>query len=374
MKDKNYNKFKRRLINENFLDNRAPDKIYSLSREHIELTLGIRLPLLLETVDYKTEQRIFRQQYLFEQFMQSLRNAASQVVGQTKQSVTGAVNQAGQKASNVITAVKTATPTGVYQAAKGAVQNVVQGQLQKVKDAAGIFRALGLIFQYPTLVKEFGQTVSGQVTQLITPINNFLGQVIQYLKTKTEKVWEYIKSTFNRASTGLTNIIAKFRGLQGWTKAICGLGLLISFKWVWDKASDKIKNLLPLFQKADDMKKDIQKKIKEELNSLAKDIIGKIFGQAALAALSSFTGPIATFLNGISKFVGGIQFIVDTIVPVTNKFIEKYNQIIGKNHPAVAPSVRAADLQQTTTQKAGQAVGRFFGIREQKMLLADILF
>lgn len=378
MKHETYSQFKRRIVNESLVENVDINKFYGLSREHIELTLGIRVPFLLETIDRRTEERILREQYLFEQFMQSLRNAAAQA----GQAVRGAATQARQNVSNAVTAVKTATPAGVYQAAKGAVQNVVQDKLQKVKDAAGIFKALGLIFQYPTLVKEFGESVSKEITKHVSPVQDFMSQAIKWLKDKTEKAWEFVKNVFNKAYDGITNILSKFRGLQGWQKATLGIGLLIVGKWAWGEASSKMEELKKSFTEksigvsAESVSKDILKNLTE----LAKNVIEKIFGQAAIAALSSFAGPIGPFVTGLSKIIGNMGFIIETISPVTNNFVEKYNQITKPQNPNVTYA-RAAELGQSTTQKAGQAIGKTagairqaVGLQEHRVLITDILY
>jgi phage-related protein len=375
MKHETYSQFKRRIINESLIENVDINKFYGLSREHIELTLGIRVPFLLETIDRRTEERILREQYLFEQFMQSLRNAAAQA----GQAVRGAATQAKQNVSNAVTAVKTATPAGVYQAAKGAVQNVVQDKLQKVKDAAGIFKALGLIFQYPTLVKEFGQSVSKEISRYIQPVQDFMGKAINWLKEKTEKAWEFVKNVFNKAYDGITNILSKFRGLQGWQKATLGIGLLIVGKWAWDQASSKIEELKKSFEEKSIgvSAESVSKAILKNLTELAKNVIEKIFGQAAIAALSSFAGPIGPFVTALSKIVGNMGFIIETLSPVTNSFIDRYNQITNPN----ITYARAAELGQSTTQKAGQAIGKAVGtvrqavgLQERRVLISNILY
>lgn len=179
MRQETYRQFKRRITKETLLESFDSNKIYGLSREHIELVLGIRLPFLLESIVYKTEEHILREQYLYEQFMQSVRAAA----GQAKQAVVGAATTAAT-----------------------AVKGAVAAQLQKVKDAAGIFQALGLIFQNPTLVQEFGSEVSQHVATYINPIAEFMGKAIKWLKAKTEKIWEYIKGVFNKAYEGISGI------------------------------------------------------------------------------------------------------------------------------------------------------------------------
>jgi len=73
-------------------------------------------------------------------------------------------------------------------------------------------------------------------------------------------------------------------------------------------------------------------------------------------------------------------FIIETISPVTNSFVEKYNQITKPQNPNVTYA-RAAELGQSTTQKAGQAIGKTagairqaVGLQEHRVLITDILY
>lgn len=207
--------------------------------------------------------------------------------------------------------------------------------------------------------------------------------------------------------------------MKGWTKATLGVGLLLLGKFVWDKVADKIKDLGDKLKEtastalkvggdavekatsvvknaaeADDDKKEkaksaikdagkevlsgVAKEVFDKLTSIAKETFEKVLGQAAIAAVSAFAGPIGPFITGISKIVGNMGFIVETISPITNSFISKYNQIAA----APAAPALAEQLGQVITQKNGvttqggtqRVVKQAVGLREQRILLTNILY
>lgn len=215
LNNKKYISYKNNIIFESIISTPDRDRFYGLSREHIELTLGIKIPLLLESIDFRLEDKILREQYLFEAWYNSLATAAG-----------SAASAAGTGIQAAGSAVAGAA-RGVATAAKGAVTNAAGAVIDKVKDTAGIFKSLGLIIQYPTLVTELGQSLSAEVTKFLNPILDFLGKVVTWRKTKIQKIFEYVKSAFNGAYNTLTNLLQKFRALKGWQKVALGAGLAI---------------------------------------------------------------------------------------------------------------------------------------------------
>ena len=395
-----YASYKNNLIFESIISTPDRNSFYGLSREHIELTLGIKIPLLLESIDFKLEDKILREQYLFEQWAQSLRTAAG--------AIGGAAKAAG---SAVAGAAK-----GVATAATGAVTNAVGAVIGKVKDTAGIFKALGLIIQWPTLVTELGQSVSQEVNKFLSPIQDFLGKVITWCRDKTQKIFAYVKSAFNGAHNTITGLLQKFRALSGWQKVALGAGLSILGAWVWNKIGPKVEALKKKIESAIEAAKgakdvaevardtvgaartggaraaakagavsvvnkviggemdEVKEKAKEgltelgkqllpELQELAKSVITKLGGAATLATLSAFTGPIGPFLLSVAGIAGNANLIVTTLAPITNSFIDKYNMLMG-NNPNMGISARGASLGPSTTPtfvRAADAVGRGAG-------------
>jgi len=415
MNNKNYTSYKNNLIFESLISKPIKNSFYGLSREHIELILGIKIPMLLESIDFKLEDKILREQYLFEAWVQSLKTAAGTAAGAVKGAVVG-----------------TAT------AAATAVKDVAKSVLGKVQDTAGILKALGLIIQYPTLVKELGQSLSAQVTKYLNPSLSFLGTAIKWLKDKKQKVLASIRSSFNGAHNTITGLLQKFRALSGWQKVALGAGLAILGAWVWNKIGPKVEALKKKIEsaigeknieaakdtkgaaefakdttgnaaaaartggaraaagagtasiankvlgagidKAKEELTELGKQLLPELLELAKSVITKLGGAATLATLSAFTGPIGPFLLSVAGIVGNANLIVTTLAPITNGFIEKYNQLMGKN-PHMGISDRGASLGQSTTQKAAGAIGRaagavrgVVGLKEQKVLLSNLLY
>jgi len=393
-----YASYKNNLIFESIISTPDRDRFYGLSREHIELTLGIKIPLLLESIDFKLEDKILREQYLFEQWAQSLRTAA------------GAIGGAAKAAGSAVTGAA----KGVATAATGAATNAVGAVIGKVKDTAGIFKALGLIIQYPTLVTELGQSVSQEVNKFLSPIQDFLGKVITWCRDKTQKIFAYVKSAFNGAHNTITGLLQKFRALSGWQKVALGAGLSILGTWVWNKIGPKVEALKKKIESAigektieaakvakdaagaartggaraavgagvasiankslGDGMDEVKEKAKEgltelgkqlipELQELAKSVITKLGGAATLATLSAFTGPIGPFLLSVAGIVGNANLIVTTLAPITNSFIDKYNMLMG-NNPHMGISARGASLGPSTTPtfvRAADAIGRGAG-------------
>lgn len=418
-----YVSYKNNLIFESIISTPDRDRFYGLSREHIELTLGIKIPLLLESIDFKLEDKILREQYLFEQWAQSLRTAA------------GAIGGAAKAAGSAVTGAA----KGVATAATGAVTNAVRAVIGKVKDTAGIFKALGLIIQYPTLVTELGQSVSQQANKFLSPVQDFLGKVITWCRDKTQKIFAYVKSAFNGAHNTITGLLQKFRALSGWQKVALGAGLSILGAWVWNKIGPKVEALKKKIESAigektieaaegakdaagaaagaartggaraaakagaasvaasvvnkviGDEMDEVKEKAKEgltelgkqllpELQELAKSVITKLGGAATLATLSAFTGPIGPFLLSVAGIAGNANLIVTTLAPITNSFIDKYNMLMG-NNPHMGISARGASLGPSTTQKAAAGIGAAagavrsaVGLEEHRVLLRDIIY
>ena len=139
-----------------------------------------------------------------------------------------------------------------------------------------------------------------------------------------------------------------------------------------------------------------------ELKALAKTVMIKLGLPTTLAALSSFGGPIGPFLVGVGTLIGKANLVVTTLAPITNKFIDKYNAIIGKNQPAGTRQSsterrRGVELAAMTSQtptfdKAAAGIGAAagavrsraaagigavrsaVGLEEHSVLLRDIIY
>ena len=67
---KEFKEFKRRIIAESLV---APkNTLFGLSRDHIEIILGIPMPMLMESVDIKLQKRVLCEQFLYEQFLKNI--------------------------------------------------------------------------------------------------------------------------------------------------------------------------------------------------------------------------------------------------------------------------------------------------------------
>lgn len=426
--DRDYVSYKNNLIFESLISVPDRNSFYGLSREHIELTLAIKVPMLLESIDLRLEDKILREQYLFEAWYNSLATAAGAAGGAVK-------NAAGVAGGALV------------GAAKGAVKGVT-GALGKVRDAAGIFKSLTLIIRYPTLVKELGDSLSSYVRTFFKPVLVLLDLVIKWVKSAVNKLLVVIKTTFTAAYNTIQNLLTRFSSLAGWQKVALGAGLAILGSWVSSIVGPHIETLTGKLTKAigevaskvaGGIKKvagaavdatvaavapeegkvggkkgavksgaasfvdadesgltELGQQILPELQALAKTVMIKLGLPTTLAALSAFGGPIGPFLIGVGTVVVKANLIVTTLAPITNKFIDKYNAIIGKNQPAgMGPSARAATLgpSQTPTFDAaaariGAAAGAVrsraaagigavrsaVGLEEHSVLLSDLLY
>ena len=231
--DRGYGLYKNNLIFESLISVPDRNRFYGLSREHIELTLAIKVPMLLESIDFRLEDKILREQYLFEAWYNSLATAA------------------GSAASAVGTGIQ-AAGRAVAGAARGAARMAVGAVIGKVKDAAGIFKALGLIFQYPTLVNELGQSLSLEIDKFLTPMLEFFNKVITWCGVVVNKIKDFLKSAFTKAYDMFTNLLNKFRGLKGWQQVALGLGALVLAGTAWQqlKLANRIKALKEMLNKA----------------------------------------------------------------------------------------------------------------------------
>jgi hypothetical protein len=420
--DRDYVSYKNNLIFESLIS--VPDRncFYGLSREHIELTLGIKTPMLLESIDFKLEDKILREQYLFEAWYNTVATAA------------GSAGRAVKTAAGVV---------------GGAVKTAAEAMaLGKVRDTAGIFKALSIIVRYPTLVKELGDSLSDYVTKLLRPVVALLELVIKWVKDKANKLLVAINTTFTAAKNTIQSLLTRFSSLAGWQKVALGAGLAILGAWVSSIIGPKIEILTGKLTKAigevgskvvdvgkkvagaavdatvaaakpefgedrgalavgkaltgsalEDPLTELGKEILPELQALATTVLKKLALPTTLATLSLFAGPLGPFLLGVGTLVAKSSLIITTLAPITNRFIDKYNAIIG-NKPAgqlqsSAERRRGRELGPSTTPTFDAAAARIgaaagavrsraaagvgavrsaVGLEEHSVLLSDLLY
>lgn len=254
---KEFKEFKRRIIAESLV---APkNTLFGLSREHIELTLGIPMPLLMESVDVKLQKHILREQFLFEQFLQSVKNAAS----------------------TLATGVKGAAQT-MYSTAIGAAEKKF---VQPVKDIIGVIDAIYAIYKNPQLVAELGTALGAVIKKYFDPIITVVNTVFNFFnfiseKTKNvidkvdkaiTKTIDFLKKSFEMAKGFVDKIKAQFDQLTGWQKVALGTGLVVTVQWAYQNIgqeriksiTDKIKaftdKIVKAFEPAADTKKEAEK-------------------------------------------------------------------------------------------------------------------
>ena len=444
LNNKKYISYKNNLIFESLISVPDRNSFYGLSREHIELTLAIKVPMLLESIDLRLEDKILREQYLFEAWYNSLATAAGAAGGAAKNAA-GVVGGAAKNAAGV-----------VGGALVGAAQGAAEG-ITKVRDAAGIFKSLTLIIRYPTLVQELGGSLLDYVRNIFRPVLALLDLIIKWLTNKVNKILVVIKATFTAALNTIKTLLTKIGSLGGWQKVALGAGLAILGAWVSSIVGPKIETLTGKLTKAigeaaskvaDVGKKlavagvkatvaaiapefgevggkkgavksgaasfvdadesgltELGQQILPELKALAKTVMIKLGLPTTLAALSSFGGPIGPFLVGVGTLIGKANLVVTTLAPITNRFIDKYNAMIGKNPAGTRQSSterrRGVELAAMTSQTptfdraaagigaaagavrsraaagigaAAGAVRSAVGLEEHSVLLRDIIY
>lgn len=352
---KEFKEFKRRIIAESLV---APkNTLFGLSRDHIELTLGIPMPLLMESVDVKLQKRILREQFLFEQFLQSVKNAAS----------------------TLATGVKGAAQT-VYNTAKGAIEKKF---VEPVKDVIGVIDAIYAIYKNPKLVAELGTALGTVIYKYFNPIITVVDTVINFFnfiseKTKNimgkidkaiTKTIDFVKKSFEVAKGFADKIKAQFDRLTGWQKVALGTGLVVTVQWAYqnigqeriksitDKIKDFTDKIVKAFEPAADTKKEVgkittsgaeaAKKGAQAITELINEFINEANDTEKINGKKAITGAAALATGGASVAV--TEAIKELIKEIGTELLPELN--------AVAASV----IQKVMSTAAMTALSSFAG-------------
>ena len=352
---KEFKEFKRRIIAESLV---APkNTLFGLSREHIELTLGIPMPLLMESVDVKLQKHILREQFLFEQFLQSVKNAAS----------------------TLATGVKGAAQT-MYSTAIGAAEKKF---VQPVKDIIGVIDAIYAIYKNPQLVAELGTALGAVIKKYFDPIITVVNTVFNFFnfiseKTKNvidkvdkaiTKTIDFLKKSFEMAKGFVDKIKAQFDQLTGWQKVALGTGLVVTVQWAYQNIGqerinsiiDKVKGFTDKIVKglkpADETKKEAEKITTPGAETAKKDaraiteLVNELFineVDAEQIKAAGATVAVAAAATGAAK------------VAVTETLKKLFEQI-GKELLPELKAVAASVFQKVMSTAAITALSSFAG-------------
>jgi len=390
-----FKSFRRKLINEGLFDN-DPNKVFGLTRKHIELVLGIKLPLLTESINRHKQEEIVREQYLFEQWFQKLKQAA-----------TGVASQVGQFAS------------GVGAAAKAATIDKITKPLTLAKDLKSTANAIMIMIQKPETIPMMTSVIGQKIEETYKPVADLFAkikEIVQTVKTKVQAVLSEQEAAADQdvgiidtMKNALMNLKAKYDELAGWKKVTFGLMAFVIFSYVQKQLMDQLKvsEILAKISKALP-KGAVQKGLSVAASAKksaekAKGATSKVAGQAAFGGAEAgakeavtqlttgllkslkekFSNLLGTklamwvaglaagsFVTGIYALYKVVSTAVDAIKPIVNEFITKYNQMINPQQ-AAAPAA-AGGAAPAAPQQAGAAP--VMGEHRRTVKLSTILY
>lgn len=320
--------FKRRIIAESLT---APSNtLFGLAKQHIEIVLGIPMPILMESVDTKLQKRVLREQFIYEQF---LKNAGQAVSGQVRRGTEAVKNFA--------------------HAAKHAVHHALE---VTIKGPADLIKFLGIVVKEPKYLQIFWMNLQSKLTDVRTKISNYFQKLGERLKeeAKTDKLTSAIMSGWEQ----LKALFAKVDGLKGWQQAMLGLGLFILCSYILQETGGVEALAKSLEHAAHDIShtahaaevgvRGAQAAVKagEKAGTASAAVgagtggiigtlvggaiaskLGKLVGKAALEAVGGMmTGGIWTALKTLIFVVGKFAFVATILSPITEAVIKQYEE------------------------------------------------
>lgn len=359
--------FKRRIIAESIV---APkNTLFGLTKEHIEIVLGIRMPLLMESVSPKLQKHILREQFIYEQFLKNL-----------GQAITGQVRRAGQAISHG------------YQAAKHAVHHALE---VSIKGPADLIQFLGIVIKEPKYLQIFWLNLKSKLDDIRQKITNYFEKLGERLKkeAETDKLTSAIMAGWGK----LKELFAKVDGLKGWQQAMLGLGLLILGSYILEEtgglealkktASHAAHDIGHTAHTAEVGVRGAQAAVKAgekagtasavagaSVGGVAGTLLGgaivsklvKLVGEAAIDAVGSMiTGGVWTAIKTLISIVGKFAFVATVVSPMTEAVVKQYKE-------DKKLGLTGQEAQWMAQGKAGQVPQQ--QVAEQRVKLVHILF
>ena len=331
-----FKQFKMRILAESAFD--SANTIYGLNKAHIEVILGIPLPLLMESIDRTTRKKILREQFLYEQFMEG-----TQVEPGAAGFLSGAKHTAQEmfnRVKNIPDNVKTFTEFMTVVLSSPAYLQVFNLEVaNKLKQIKASF--------YET-IKDLKKTVEDIVAggEKTTPESP--------AETEEEKAWfaagEQTSSSedskkdnklkLSLAQTVLNGIqqidslIQRFDQATGWVKATLGLALAGVLGWINSKY-ETIAHFVATAGKGAFIGSNVDAKgaAGGAVTTVALDLaipalkkVAVFFGSNVIESIkSAMTGGLTTLVKIVSTVVGGFATFIRLLSPIFEKVVTVYN-------------------------------------------------
>lgn len=355
--------FKHRIIAESLT---APSNtLFGLSKQHIEVILGIPMPMLMESADKKLQKRVLHEQFIYEQF---LRNVGQAIAGQVRKG--------------------TEALTHGYQAAKHAVHHALEVTL---KGPADLIKFLSVVVKEPKYLQIFWLNLQNKLADVRAKISNYFVKLGESLKkeAKTDKLASAVMAGWEQ----LKGLFAKVDSLKGWQQAMLGLGLFVLCSYILQETGGlealtkslehAVHDIGHTAHSAEVGVRGAQAAIKSgekagtagaAIGAGAGGIIGTLVGGAIASKLAKLVGKAAMEAVG-NMITGGIWTALKTLISIIGKFAFVAT--------VLSPITEAVIKQYKEDKKLGLTGGEslFFAgapqqsqVAEQRIKLADIIF
>ena len=204
-----FRKFKRRIILESSFA--AEGTLFGLSKEHIEIILGIPMPMLMESADRKLQKHILREQFIYEQFLKKI----GQAVQRGAQAISGQL-QRGKAAA-----------TSFVHAGKHAAHHALE---VTVKGPSDLIKFLAIVVKQPKYIQIFWTNLGSKLADIREKISGYFTKLSDRLKkeAKTDKITSLIMNGWEK----LKELLAKVDSMKGWQQALLGLGLFLLCSYI----------------------------------------------------------------------------------------------------------------------------------------------
>jgi len=379
-----FRKFKRRIILESSFA--AEGTLFGLSKEHIEIILGIPMPMLMESADRKLQKHILREQFIYEQFLKNI----GQAVQRGAQAISGQL-QRGKAAA-----------TSFGHAAKHAVHHALE---VTVKGPGDLIKFLAIVVKQPKYLQIFWTNLGSKLADIREKISGYFEKLGERLKkeAKADKITSLIMNGWEK----LKGLLAKVDSMKGWQQALLGLGLFLLCSYIL-KETGGIEVLEKAFEHlghaAQHAVGDIGHAAHNVAHSAEQGVRGaqqavetgekvgkasaavgaglggilgtvlvakltKLLSEIALSAIGGLiTGGVWTSVHALLKVIGNFIFVATILSPITEAVIKQYN----KDQEMGLTAQQSQWFAQG--DKESEQAGQQAQMAENYIKLADILF
>jgi len=334
---KKFEKFKTRILAESAFD--SANSIYGLSKEHIEIILGIPMPLIMESINRTTRKKILREQFLYQQFMEGT---------QVEPGAAGFLSGAKHTAQEMFNRVKH-IPENVKTFTE--FMNVVLSSPAYLQ----VFN-----LELTNKLKEIKASFYETIKDLKEPLKNMVAAGRNATpdspaESEEEKAWfaagEQAPSELEDSKSGnklkstlaqtvlngieqINGLIQKFDQTKGWVKATLGLALAGVLGWINSKY-ETIAHFVTIAGKGAYIGSDVDAKgaaggaattVALDLAVPALKKIAEFFATNVINSIkSAMTGGLSTLVKVVSAVVGGFTTFIRLLSPIFEKVVTVYN-------------------------------------------------